>query len=73
MTVSLFEKLSLILLRDLRTGVRYRGGFWIEVVGTFAELATFFFLAHAIGGGLRPQGMVYCRFLVVGPRIGRQG
>jgi ABC-type polysaccharide/polyol phosphate export permease len=66
---SLFEKLSLIVLRDLRTGIRYRGGFWMEVIGTFAELGTFFFLAAAIGGAYRPQGMDFFSFLVVGTSV----
>lgn len=69
MKPSLLEKLYLIGLRDLRTGIRYHGGFWMEVVGTFAELSTFFFLAAAIGGGYRPQGMDYFSFLVVGTSV----
>jgi len=69
MTVSVFEKLYLILLGDLRTGVRYRGGFWMEAFGTLAELASFFFLARAIGGGYRPQGMDYYSFLLVGTSV----
>jgi ABC-2 type transport system permease protein len=69
MSVSVFEKLYLILLGDLRTGVRYRGGFWMEVVGTLAELASFFYLARAIGGDYRPQGMDYYSFLLVGTSV----
>ena len=69
MSVSVFEKLGLILLRDLRTGVRYHGGFWMEAFGTLAELASFFFLARAIGGSYRPQGMDYYSFLLVGTSI----
>ncbi|MBI2677674.1 MAG: ABC transporter permease [Candidatus Koribacter versatilis] len=69
MKASLLEKLYLIVLRDLRTGIRYRGGFWMEVAGTFAELSTFFFLAAAIGGSYRPQGMDYFSFLVIGTSV----
>jgi ABC-2 type transport system permease protein len=63
------EKLYLIVLRDLRTGVRYHGGFWMEAVGMFAELGAFFFLARAIGGSYRPQGMDYYSFLLIGTSI----
>ena len=60
------DKATVILRRDLLTAMRYRSAFVITSVGAVAELATFYFLARAIGPNFRPEGMEYFPFLVVG-------
>lgn len=65
MTATL-DKLRAILLRDLRSAMRYRGGFALGAAGTVVEVAAFYFLARAIGPGFRPDGMDYFSYLLVG-------
>jgi len=60
------DKFLAILLRDLRTAVRYRTGFAITAAGTLIELAAFYYLSRAIGPGFRPEGVGYFPFLLVG-------
>src|SRR5690242_15708940 len=62
----LLDKASAVFCRDLLTTIRYRSGFAVMGLGILAELATFYYLAHAIGPGFRPQGMEYFAFLLVG-------
>jgi ABC-2 type transport system permease protein len=64
--VSLAEKLTAIVRRDVLTTVRYRNGFVLSVVGVFTEIFAFFFLAHAIGPAFRPEGVEYFPYLIVG-------
>lgn len=64
--VSLLEKLTAIVRRDVLTAVRYRNGFLLGLIGTFAEMLTFFYLARAIGPAFRPEGVGFFAFLVVG-------
>lgn len=64
--VSLFEKLAAIVRRDVLTAVRYRNGFLLGLVGTFAEMLAFFYLARAVGPAFRPEGVGFFPFLVVG-------
>lgn len=64
--VSLLEKLIAISRRDILTAVRYRNGFLLGLIGTFAEMFTFFYLARAIGPAFRPEGVAFFPFLVVG-------
>ena len=61
------EKLWEVMRRDILTGVRYTGGFWMAVGGGFAEIATFYFLARAVGPGYRPDGVSYFSYLLIGP------
>lgn len=63
---AILDKLHAILLRDLRSALRYRGGFALGAAGTLIELAAFYFLARAVGPGFRPDGMDYFSFLLVG-------
>ena len=60
------EKLGAVMHRDMVTAVRYPGGFWVAVVGGFAEIATFYFLARAVGPGYRPDGVSYFSYLLIG-------
>lgn len=62
----LLDKLSAIIRRDLLTAIRHRNGFLITAAGSIAELAAFYYLAHAVGPGFRPEGMAYFPFLLVG-------
>lgn len=64
--IAVLDKLRAILLRDVRSAVRYRGGFAMGAAGTVVELAAFYFLARAIGPGFRPDGMDYFSYLLVG-------
>lgn len=64
--VSLMEKLTAIIRRDLLTTVRYRNGFLLGIVGVFAEILAFFYLARAIGPSFHPEGIDFFAFLIVG-------
>jgi ABC-2 type transport system permease protein len=64
--MAVLDKLRAILLRDLRSAVRYRGGFAIGAASTVIELAAFYFMARAIGPAFRPDGMDYFSYLLVG-------
>jgi ABC-2 type transport system permease protein len=64
--VSLLEKLIAIARRDILTSVRYRNGFLLGAMGTFAEMLALFYLARAIGPAFRPEGVNFFPFLVVG-------
>ena len=64
--VSLLEKLAAIVRRDVLTAVRYRNGFVLGFIGTFAEMLAFFYLARAVGPAFRPEGVGFFAFLVVG-------
>jgi len=57
-----FDKLYAILRRDLLTTIRHRSGFVLSLVGTFTELAAFYFLSRAIGSGFRPMVSHFSRF-----------
>lgn len=62
----LLDKTFAIAKRDWLTAIRYRTGFLITTLGAAAELAAFYYLAHAIGPGFRPEGIDYFPFLLVG-------
>jgi len=62
----LLDKTLAIVRRDLLTAIRYRTGFLINGAGAAAELAAFYYLAHAIGPSFRPEGIAYFPFLLVG-------
>ncbi len=62
----LLDKMAAILRRDLLSALRYRNGFLLTAFASVAELASFYFLARAIGPGFRPEGVEYFPFLLVG-------
>jgi ABC-2 type transport system permease protein len=62
----LLDKSGAIIRRDLLTTLRYRSAFSLGVLSGIAEIAAFYFLAHAVGPGFRPEGMDYYPFLLVG-------
>src|SRR5439155_3269427 len=62
----LLDKMAAILRRDLLSALRYRNGFLLTAFASAAELASFYFLARAIGPGFRPDGVEYFPFLLVG-------
>jgi len=64
--LGLLDKTCAIVRRDLLTSVRYRTGFGMGILSGFAEIAAFYYLAHAVGPGFRPEGMDYYPFLLVG-------
>jgi ABC-2 type transport system permease protein len=65
----LFEKFLAFLRRDLLIASRYRGAFVTWPLSIVAELASAYYLAHAIGAGFRPDGFEYFPFLLVGTAI----
>ncbi len=60
----LLDKMAAILRRDLLSALRYR--ILLTAFASAAELASFYFLARAIGPGFRPEGVEYFPFLLVG-------
>jgi ABC-2 type transport system permease protein len=66
MISALADKTMAIFRRDFLTSIRYRSAFALAAGGTMLELATFYYLAKAIGPGFRPDGLDYFQFLVVG-------
>src|SRR5713101_1985155 len=65
----LLDKMAAILRRDLLSALRYRNGFLLTAFASAAELASFYFLARAIGPGFRPEGVEYFPFLLVGTGV----
>lgn len=65
-TATVADKALAILRRDLLTAARYRSAFILSGAGGLAELAAFYYLAHAIGPSFRPEGLDYFSFLLVG-------
>ena len=62
----IIEKIIAVLKKDAITAVRYRNGFVLSSVAQVAQLATFYYLARAIGPQFRPEGMPYFLFLLIG-------
>jgi ABC-2 type transport system permease protein len=60
------EKILAVLKKDAITAVRYRNGFVLSSVALIAQLATFYYLARAVGPQFRPDGMPYFLFLLIG-------
>ena len=60
------DKAVAVLRKDLLTAIRYRNGFLLNAVAPAAQLATFYYLAHAVGPQFRPEGMPYFLFLLIG-------
>lgn len=65
----LLDKLRAVLRRDLLTALRYRRSYWLIWIGIALELATFYYLARAVGPGFRPDGMDYYSFLLAGTAL----
>lgn len=62
----IFEKIYAVLKKDAITAVRYRNGFVLSSLAQAAQLATFYYLARAVGPQFRPEGMPYFLFLLIG-------
>jgi ABC-type polysaccharide/polyol phosphate export permease len=62
----ILEKIIAVLKKDTLTAVRYRNGFVLSSLAQFAQLATFYYLARAVGPQFRPEGMPYFLFLLIG-------
>jgi len=65
----LFDKLRAVVRRDLLTALRYRRAYWMMWLGIALELASFYYLARAVGPGFRPEGMDYYSFLLAGTAL----
>ncbi|HZP18531.1 MAG TPA: ABC transporter permease, partial [Terriglobales bacterium] len=62
----ILDKTFAVLKKDLLNAVRYRTGLVFNVIAPAAQLATFYYLARAVGPQFRPDGMPYLPFLLVG-------
>jgi ABC-2 type transport system permease protein len=62
----ILDKAVGVLKKDVLTAIRYRNGFVLNAVAPAAQLATFYYLARAVGPQFRPEGMPYFLFLLVG-------
>jgi ABC-type polysaccharide/polyol phosphate export permease len=60
------EKIIAVVKKDAITAVRYRNGFMLASLAQVAQLATFYYLARAVGPQFRPEGMPYFLFLLIG-------
>ncbi|MBV9574627.1 MAG: ABC transporter permease [Acidobacteriales bacterium] len=69
MIPALLDKMAAVIRRDLLTAIRYRSGFFLMAGSTITQIATFYFLARAIGPGFHPQGMGYFPFVLVGTGV----
>src|SRR5213082_3064711 len=59
-------KAAAVLKKDILSAVRYCNGFVFGIVAPAAQLATFYYLARAVGPQFRPEGMPYFLFLLIG-------
>lgn len=62
----ILAKTAAVLKKDILTGLRYRNGLVFNLVSPVLQLATFYYLARAVGPQFRPDGMPYVIFLIVG-------
>ena len=62
----ILAKAAAILKKDMLTALRYRSGVVFAVIAPCAQLATFYYMARAVGPQFRPEGMPYFLFLLVG-------
>jgi len=62
----ILEKATAVLKKDFLTAARYRRGFVLNIVAPLSQLATFYYLARAVGSQFRPDGMPYFLFLLIG-------
>lgn len=63
------DKLLAVIRRDLLTALRYRRAYFLAWAGIALELATFYYLARAVGPTFRPEGMDYYAFLLAGSAL----
>lgn len=59
-------KIFAVLKKDCVTAARSRSGFAFAALAQAAQVATFYYLARAVGPKFRPEGMPYFLFLLVG-------
>src|SRR5437879_9277102 len=62
----ILDKAQAVLKKDALTALRYRNGFVFAIISPAAQLATFYYLARAVGPQFRPEGMPYFLFLLIG-------
>ena len=62
----IFVKAAAVLKKDLLTATRYRSGIVLTLIAPAAQLATFYYMARAVGPQFRPEGMSYFWFLLIG-------
>lgn len=62
----ILDKAVAVLKKDALTALRYRSGFVFGIVGSAAQLATFYYLSRAVGSQFHPDGIPYFLFLLVG-------
>ena len=55
-----------VIKKDVLTALRYRNGLILNAVSPTVQLATFYYLARAVGPQFKPEGMPYFLFLLVG-------
>lgn len=60
-----WQKLRVVLKRDLLVALRLRGGL-ASLVSLLFEIAGLFYLARSVGSGYRPEGVDYFAFATVG-------
>ena len=60
------EKIVAVIKKDAITAVRYRNSFLLSGLAQVAQLASFYYLARAVGPQFRPEGMPYFLFLLIG-------
>lgn len=60
------QKIIAVLKKDAITALRYRSGLGLSALAQAAQLATFYYLARAVGPQFRPEGMPYFLFLLIG-------
>jgi ABC-2 type transport system permease protein len=62
----ILHKAMAVLKKDILTALRYRNGFVLGAIAPATQLATFYYLSHAVGPQYQPEGMPYFFFLLVG-------
>lgn len=62
----IFAKAAAVMKKDILTSLRYRSGLVFNLVSPALQLATFYYLARAVGPQFRPDGIPYVMFLIVG-------
>ena len=63
---SLADCTYLAFKSDFLTWIRYRNAFLGQIGGILLQVASYYYLARAIGPGFRPDGVAYFPFLLIG-------
>jgi ABC-2 type transport system permease protein len=63
---SLADCTYLAFKADFLTWIRYRNAFLGQIGGIVLQVASYYYLARAIGPGFRPDGVAYFPFLLIG-------